>query len=176
MNFEELITRLAPKLRVIAKKLNGNFTFFDEEDLCQEAFFYLWQQNRNQRLDAKTDSYILQGCYFFLKNYIRKVYKRVDSHSVSLNDNINLENNRRSGNSFLEDSNKFFNALNVHMVMEDIVSSLDKREKDVFRLCLDGFTIREIGKILGVSHVMVVKIKKRIINKCKELKEHAFTG
>ena len=40
-----------------------------------------------------------------------------------------------------------------------------KREKEVFSLLLEGYTVREAGDRLGISHVMVVKLKKNLIRK-----------
>src|SRR3989338_8416537 len=71
MSFEELVKKLTPRLKGITHRLNGRFTFFNDEDLFQEALINLWQDFRDGALDDKTDSYILQGCYFHLKNYIR---------------------------------------------------------------------------------------------------------
>jgi DNA-directed RNA polymerase specialized sigma subunit len=34
---------------------------------------------------------------------------------------------------------------------------------------LEGYTVREAGEKLGISHVMVVKLKNRLINKVTKL-------
>lgn len=41
-------------------------------------------------------------------------------------------------------------------------SRLTDREKTVLTLLLDDLTVRKIGDRLGISHVMVVKLKCRI--------------
>src|SRR3989338_8897915 len=89
MDFEVLVKKLSPTLKRITYKLNGHFTFFNDEDLFQEALIHLLQDFRAGRLQDKTDSYILQGCYFHLKNYIRKVNERpnVISFDASLGAN-----------------------------------------------------------------------------------------
>jgi DNA-binding NarL/FixJ family response regulator len=48
---------------------------------------------------------------------------------------------------------------------------LDYREREILRLLVHGFTVREIGFQLGVSHVMVVKIKNRINDKLEQFKD-----
>ena len=48
---------------------------------------------------------------------------------------------------------------------------LNEREKNILSLYLKGLTTREIGRTLGVSHVMVIKVEKRIIEKFEETKE-----
>ena len=62
--------------------------------------------------------------------------------------------------------------LDRHLVLEDIKNNgFTKREKEVFSLILGGYTVRETGKKLDISHVMVIKYKQRIMkkwwNKCK---------
>ena len=73
MSFDVLMKRISPTLQRITQKLNGHFTFMDHEDLFQEALLHLWTDFQNGSLSDKTDSYVLQGCYYHLKNYIRKV-------------------------------------------------------------------------------------------------------
>jgi DNA-directed RNA polymerase specialized sigma subunit len=108
----------------------------------------------------KTDSYILQGCYFHLKNYIRIVNDKVKI--VSLED---MPKRKRvlvlKGNS--QDA---FDYLDKQSVLENIQKcGLTDREKQVLFFLKEEFTVREIGKRLGISHVMVVKIKKKIKEK-----------
>jgi len=168
MVFEELVRRLAPKLKRITYKLNGHFSFFNEEDLYQEALMHLWQEFLAGELTDKTDSYILQGCYFYLKNYLRKNFFRRNL--------ISLEQNSEDGESYyLEEilssvqTESSFEVIHRNMFIEQIKNNgLTKREKEIFCLTLDGLTTREIGKRLGISHVRVVKLQKRIQGKCKK--------
>ena len=46
-------------------------------------------------------------------------------------------------------------------------SGLTGREREVFTRLTDGYTVREIGRRMGISHVMVLKIKKNILKKVK---------
>ena len=72
MCFEDLLKKISPVLKRITYRLNGHYAFFNDEDLYQEALIHLWQDYQGGKLQDKTDSYILQGCYFYLKNYLRK--------------------------------------------------------------------------------------------------------
>jgi len=164
MLFEELIKRLAPKLKSITYKLNGHFSFFNDEDLYQEALIHLWQDFCAGKLDNKTDSYILQGCYFHLKNYIRKV--RDKSNLVSLNAMMDEEGGNLEEILCLEDPESCLDDLENKVLIQEIQNNgLTQREKEIFCLSLEGVTIREIGKKLGISHVMVVKIRKNLRRK-----------
>lgn len=73
MSFQELHQKLSPTIKRIAYRLNGHYRSFNHDDLYQEATIHLWSNFLKGKLSDKTDSYILQGCYFHLKNYIRKV-------------------------------------------------------------------------------------------------------
>lgn len=171
MHFEELIKRLSPKLNGITHKLNGRFTFFNEDDLYQEALVHLWMDYKDSKLTDKTDSYILQGCYFHLKNYIRKVQDKaclVSMHTI-VNEEEGLE---LEGILSLEDPKTYFDDINSKVLIEEILNDgLTKREKEVFSLCLKGLTTREIGNRLGISHVRVVKLRGKIKEKCRKYVE-----
>jgi len=161
MVFEELVKRISPKLKRITYKLNGHFSFFNEEDLYQEALLHLWQDFCLGKLDNKTDSYILQGCYFHLKNYIRKT--RDKSNLVSLNAMIEEEGSNLEEILCLENSKSCLADLENKILIQEIQNNgLTQREKEIFCLSLEGLTTREIGKKLGISHVMVIKIKKKL--------------
>ena len=166
MEFEKFIEKISPKLKAITHKLNGKYTFFSEEDLYQEAAVYLWQKNSKNELSDKTTSYILQGCMFHLKNHIRKIYKKIDINSVSLNGlvkerNIELDDLAVDPQRQREQAD----SRERDLMIKDINSILSDREKKILSLRLKGFTTREAGKRLGVSHVAIVKMEKKIKDK-----------
>ncbi|MDD5584640.1 MAG: sigma-70 family RNA polymerase sigma factor [Candidatus Omnitrophica bacterium] len=170
INFDDLVKRIRPKLRGIAVKLDGKYTSFNDDDLYQEALFELWKKHTNNQLQDKTESYILQGCLFFLKNYIRKTYTRLDHHSISLEKNINEEHDTVEDVLPVE-SIGVFQSSAIAVLQHDAERLLTAREKEVLLLYLEDFTTREIGKRLGISHVMVVKLLGKIRSKCGELKK-----
>lgn len=168
MPFEQLLKKISPILKRITFKLDGNSISFNHEDLYQEALVHLWQDFNAGKLRHKTDSYILQGCYFYLKNYIRKT--RTKTKLVSIEETFDNEDVSFQG-MLLEDKNstRYFDYLNDKMLVEVIQNNgLEPREKHILSLYAQGLTVREIGKKLGVSHVRVVKLTKRIKDKCKK--------
>jgi len=171
MHFQALVNRISPKLKGITHRLNGHFTFFNDEDLYQEAMSHLWTDYNGGKLSDKTDSYILQGCYFYLKNHIRKVQDK--ACLVSMHTLIGEEENSELEELLcLESSQSCFEDTHNKILIEEIMNDgLTSKEKEVFSLCLKGLTTREIGEILGISHVMVVKFKSRIKDKCQKFKE-----
>ena len=49
------------------------------------------------------------------------------------------------------------------LLLEQIEKSgISEREKQIMDLTKEGLTVREIGKRLGISHVRVVKLRKRL--------------
>jgi RNA polymerase sigma factor (sigma-70 family) len=156
--FEDIVKKLSPTLRRITHKLNGNFTFFDEDDLFQEALEHLWVHYNSNMLDDKTDSYVLQGCYFHLKNCIRRSLDKVKLVSLQKL----TEEGEGSLESFLgyEDRSISDNVESSSINESEGIKKLSSRELEVLKLSMNGSTVREIGAKLGISHVMVIKIKK----------------
>lgn len=158
--FEEMVDRISPKLHGITHKLNGHFSFFNEDDLYQEALIHLWIAFNKGGLSEKNDSYILQGCFYHLKNYLRKT---LDKSRLESLDRI-LEDDVRPLEKFLatEDSS-FMDRIDEEFLKKEFIGDrLNREEAKIVALSMDGLTVREIGARLGVSHVMVVKIRKRI--------------
>lgn len=159
MRFEELQDKLSPVIKRIAYKLNGRYRTFSHDDLFQEALMHLWVDFMAGKLSDKTDSYILQGCYFHLKNYIRKVNEKPD---LSLDEMVSYE---PEGVEF-EDIRK---SLSNRLLTETIENNgFDPREKKILMFLKDGLTTRGIGRKIGVSHVMVVKLIGKIREKCRK--------
>lgn len=169
MQFESLVNRITPTLRRIVYKLNWQANFFNEDDLYQEAILQLWLDYQQGKLADKTDSYILQGCYFHLKNYLRKNCDK--ANLTSLENSINLEGGVIGLCNILprEEPDSLFESVNCKLIIERINNNgLTKREKEVFCLALEGLTVREIALKLGISHVRVVKLKARLKDKCRK--------
>lgn len=130
---------------------------------------HLWLDFKERKLSDKTDSYILQGCYFHLKNYIRKNYDKPNVMSLESMTNKEDEDFDLSNVLSLEDPDSCYDLINCKMLIEGINNNgLTKREKEVFHLALEGLTTREIGANLGISHVRVVKLKGKIKDKNKK--------
>src|SRR5512139_2901374 len=129
MSFDILMKRLSPTLQRITQKLNGRFTFMDHDDLYQEAVLQLWTDFQGGRLEAKTDSYILQGCYFHLKNYIRKM--QGSATVISLNSMIDEESVRLE--ELIEaDEVAAIDYVDGKMQVEALLSQgMSERERDV---------------------------------------------
>jgi RNA polymerase sigma factor (sigma-70 family) len=165
--FEALMRRLTPTLKKIAYKLNVPFSFVDDQDLFQEALIHLWTHFSSGDLDDKTDSYILQGCYFHLKNYLRKVQEPCAMVSLGQPGD---EDGTSSEDVLDTRSLLCYDEVEGNLEIEAMEESgITQREKTVLLFTLEGMTTREIGKKLGISHVSVVKIRNRIKEKYTSL-------
>lgn len=169
MVFEELAKKISPILKRITYRLNGHYSTFNHDDLYQEALLRLWLDFNEGKLADKTQSYILQGCYFHLKNYIRMHYDKAGIVSIDSMVNSAGDELRIDEIISIEDPVSIFDKLNSELIIEAIQNNgLTSREKEVFNFALEGLTTREIGSRMGISHVRVVKIKAKIREKCKK--------
>ncbi|MDD2679795.1 MAG: sigma-70 family RNA polymerase sigma factor [Candidatus Omnitrophica bacterium] len=168
MGFAELTKKLSPTVKRIAYRLNGHYRSFSHDDLYQEAMLHLWNDFREGKLQDKTDSYILQGCYFYLKNYIRKVNEKFNSLSIEAMPGEG-EGKRLEEILSLPAVNDCRNHLNNKFICEDIQNNgFNPREKKILVFLREGLTMRQIGKKTGRSHVSVVKAVSRIRQKAMQ--------
>lgn len=175
MRFDELLKKIGPTLRRITYKLNHYYTYFNDEDLYQEALVHLWNNLKAGTLDDKTESYVLQGCYFHLRNYIRT--HKAKAVSISLDPLAFDESAGLQDVLFLEDvaSARYIDDLHIKLLAETIRNNgLTDREKYVLSLYSEGLVTRDIGKRLGISHVSVLKLTKIIRGKCLKYRDGCF--
>ena len=149
MSYEELVRKIAPKLKRITYKLGKYLSFCAQDDLYQEALIYLWEEFSKGELLDKTDSYILQGCYFHLKNYIRKNIDKARLISIDFDYGDEEGQGTLDEILHLKSPGSLFEDVYCKMLIEKINNNgLTVREKEVFNFALDGLTVREIGSRL----------------------------
>ncbi|MCX5697060.1 MAG: sigma-70 family RNA polymerase sigma factor [Candidatus Omnitrophica bacterium] len=167
--FEELIKEVSPTLKRIVYRVGGRAVSSGYDDLYQEAMLRLWLDYKEGKLEDKTRSYILQGCYFHLKNYLRKRFHKQETES--LNAFTNAQGEDLDLGDILPSCRVDGPREGAHcnMLIEAIRNNgLTDREKEVFLLRLEGLTTREIGKRLDISHVRVVTLQKSMREKCRK--------
>jgi len=167
MSYEELVKKLAPTLKRITYKLGRYLSFCSQDDLYQEALIHIWDKFCEGSLLDKTDSYILQGCYFHLKNYIRKNIDKAKLVSIDFGPNDEEGQDVVDEILHLKSPGSLFEDVYCKMLIEQINNNgLTTREKEVFNFAINGLTVRDIGSRLGISHVRVVKLRHSIAEKC----------
>ena len=132
----------------------------DDQDLFQEALVHLWTNFSSGALSDKTDSYMLQGCYFHLRNYLRK--NQEQAVLISLGHPADEDDPRAEDIPDVRSLHSFDEAEGNLQIGAMEEGGITEREKNVLLFSLEGMTTREIGKQLGISHVSVVKIRNRI--------------
>lgn len=172
MNFEVVLHTIAPRLRQIACKYRTAGACMDENDLFAEMTSYLWERWACGDIRGKTESYIVQSCYFHLRNYLRTT--REAACRVSMDERARGAGRIDDGDDgapclgdMLPDGERDLPAITEGNALYDKIMSNGflKIEKEIVRLLCDGYNIREIGRMLNISHVMVVKHKKHIAQK-----------
>lgn len=165
MSIDALFGRITPELNRIARKYENYHSFLEREDLFQEMCIYLFTRFKRGVPSCFNNSYVLKGCEFFLLNFLRKNRERVKQQSL-IDSQFSDSNSRNNKAPDLQQSLE--EIINRKLVVEKITNELSSvREKKLLILLLKGYTIREIGKKLNISHVMVNKIKKKMIVKYK---------
>ncbi len=163
MGFEQLYRKLSPTIKRIAYKLNGRYRSFNHDDLYQEAAIHLWSNFLKGKLSDKTDSYILQGCYFHLKNYIRKVNERSNIISIdaalSTNDEATVEDILGRYWACQDCRGDLHNKFLVQSIQDN---GFNPKEKRLLAYFSQDLTTRDIGKRMGISHVSVIKMMQKI--------------
>jgi len=167
IEFEELYQRVGPRLKRIACFYGRRGYSFDRDDLYQEMTSYLWDKFKLGVPEGLNDTYIIKGCEFHVLNYMRKEKEKV--YKVSLEAPIN-ENGDTLKENIADGQESIDKKVDKKMLVDYIMNNgFSKREKEVFGLLLGGYTVREAGERLGISHVMVVKLKNRLIDKVTRL-------
>jgi len=162
MRFEEFYERISPRLKRIAGFYNNRGNSFDKDDLFQEMASHLWNNFKEGIPEGLNDTYIIKGCEFHILNYMRKQKEKV--YRVSMEEPIN-ENGDTLREVLDNNAERLDRTVDKKMLIEHVMNNgFSKREKEVFELLLEGYTVREAGGKLGISHVMVVKLKNRLIS------------
>jgi len=132
----------------------------EANDLYQEMTFYLWEKFKDGVPAYINRSYIIQGCKYHILNYLRK--KRNKVFLMSIDEPINERGDTLK--DILPASKKNPKKdIDTELTTEQILDGgLTEREKEVFLLLLEGYTLREAGKKLGISHVRVIHYRRKI--------------
>ena len=170
--FDQLYRKIAPRLKKIAKRHNGHGSFIDEDDLYQEMCVYLWDHYRDGVPEGINEAYIAKGCEFHILNYLRKNREKV--YIISIDQPLNEEG--ETMRDILPDRSRPRETVDNDMVKEEIRNNgFSEKEKAVFFLLAEGRTMREAGRRLNISHVMVLKYKKKLIKDMRRVtKRNSF--
>ena len=173
MDFDTLLKKISPRLKWLTLSYNNRVRAFDGDDLYQEMCISLWSKFKDGVPEGLNEAYIVKGCRFHILNCLRKNRDKVIL--VSLEAPINDDGGRLE--DVLSDTKESLDRrIERDLTVEEIKNNgFTPREKQVFSLSLEGYTVREVGKKLGISHVMVVKFRQRIIRKWQKKENFKVT-
>ena len=150
----------------VVVRLTANLAL--REDLMQEALIHLWQvQEQNP---GQTKNWYLQNCRFHLLHYLA-LGRSVDSPkrrasqiqpSDQTEDSDGWLERFESGESVLQD-------VSARDILAAMSTLLSDREMSILQWLSDGVGTREIAKRLGISHPMVIKLRRKIAVFAKKL-------
>ncbi len=165
MDFRILLERITPTLKQICRK-HLYYSSYSEEDLYQEMCLYMWQHYGNGLPIGINEAYVIKGCEFHIQNFLRKGRPKVILSS--LDEIISPEGLTLA--DILEDKKEDIrHSIEQKITIDEIINSgLTETEKRVVSSLLKGYTVREVAKELGISHVMVIKHKKSIVGKLRK--------
>jgi len=167
MEFETLYKKLSPRLKSISSFYGRRGYSFDKDDLYQEMTSHLWDKFKLGVPEGLNDTYIIKGCEFHILNYMRKEREKI--HRVSLEEPLN-ERGDTLRETLPANSMSLDVSVDRKMLVDHVMNNgFSKKEKEAFGFLLEGYTVRETGQRLGISHVMVVKIKNKIISRVTRL-------
>ena len=161
MKFTEIVDKLETKLRKIASNVTDNKA--DQDDLLQEGWLYLWKNI--EKLENKTISYILTGCYFQFIDYLKqgrsidsKVRENVTIISLY---HVNDEGQAPLVSRIPSKAEDVKEVLIAKDLQEQIRKRLNAKLKETYDLLLEGHTLGEIAKELNLTHEAVrLRVKK----------------
>jgi len=162
MDFRILLDKITPALKFIARK-HLFYTSYDEHDLYQEMCLYVWQHYGNGLPIGINESYVIKGCEFHIQNFLRKGRPKAMLSSL---DELITQDGLTLGDILEDKSTSSSSGMDNRITIDEIKNiGLSEKEKAVLSCLLKGDTVREAAASLGISHVMVLKHKKRIIEK-----------
>lgn len=171
MKIEEALAVIAPKLRQIAFAYRTWSPSADEDDLFGEMTAHLCERWIGDGLGTKTESYIVQSCYFHLRNYLRTIAEKGKNLPLEAlrGERDESGDDERRECVLLDPAPAPQRYLEERALYDTIMKNgLSRMEKDIIRCLYEGMTVREIGEKFGISHVMAVKYKKNIARKVAE--------
>lgn len=133
-------------LKVINNITKDDIAYQDKEEIISQAFFLLWKNSKNIKTNPK--SYLATTVKNLTYDYLRK-----QKIMYEYEDNILTTK---------EDIDKL-------LIIEEKLKKLTKEEKKIFTLFyVDGYKIKEIGKIIQKKPATVKVLLYRIRKKLKE--------
>jgi RNA polymerase sigma factor (sigma-70 family) len=155
-------SRVVQKLRGVASRLTRDPEL--RKDLMQEMFLHLVRVQGDR--PGQTQSWYVQSCEYQARNYL-KLGRSVDSHKRASR-LIPFGQAYQSDDGSLMFVVEATDPLDLHaeVAIQDIVdlmtTQLTEQQRRILFMLIKGFGVREIARLLQVSHPAVVKHRRKI--------------
>lgn len=141
------------------------FTYEDQNDLFQEISIQIWRSIPNFKERSKVSTWLYRIALNVALNWTRKNKKYTDG-----------KQNIESVKHILEHAKEPVDERLDWLYRE--IEKLDKVDRSITLLMLDGFSYKEMAEILGISEsnigVKIHRIKKHLTNQSKTEERHAI--
>jgi RNA polymerase sigma factor (sigma-70 family) len=165
MDFRILLEKITPSLKYIARK-HLLRSVYSEEDLYQEMCLYLWQHYGQGLPIGINEAYVTKACEFHIQNFLRKGRPKVIFSSI---DELISPGGLTLGDIIEDKKSDFRTGVENNLTVDEIKNiGLTFTEQKVLSYLFKGYTVREAAKEMDISHVMILKHKKRIIEKWRK--------
>ena len=138
------------------------------EDLMQEALIHLWQTQEHH--PGQTKNWYLRNCRFHLLHYLA-LGRSVDSpkRRASQIQPMQSEDDHEDWLDHLEGNDSVVQDVSARDMVASLSKLLSEREMRVLQWLSEGLATREIAKRLGISHPMVVKLRRKIATLARKI-------
>ena len=161
--FDRWIAEYKPLLFKVVRAYAFNHE--DQNDLFQEVSIQIWRSIPNFKERSKVSNWLYRIALNVALNWTRKNRK----HTVGKQD---IE----SVNHILEQANEPVDERLEWLYRE--IEKLDKIDRSITLLMLDGFSYKEMSEILGISEsnigVKIHRIKKQLTKQSEKKEHHAI--
>ena len=113
----------------------------DAEGVVQEVFLNLWRKRADMKTQYEIGSYLFTITYNTIRKHFRKL-SRERKHLEEYDKTVLTEDN--STNTSIE-------YRNMVELAEAAIGQLPARQRNIYHLCRDGLTSKEIAEKLGIS-------------------------
>ncbi len=161
--FNKIVSENSERIQRICRYYNSNIA--EQQDMYQEILTNIWKSIDNFRGDAKVSTWIYRIAVNVSISYVTKSIKQSQIYVNTDTENLG---------DIIED-NHIDDLINNEKQIEDLqnaINTLSVIEKAMISLMLEGISMKEIAKVIGITEpnvrVKIHRIKTQLKNQLKK--------